>query len=117
MRRYRRHSIEFKRQVAQAHLDGESLHALAQQHDLDRGLIRIWARKYESGAFDPEVEAEERLQAYEAKIAKLERKVGQLTMELDFLKGALQHARVPSDAPTSPVAGPPACPSNGPASS
>jgi len=113
MRRHRRHSIEFKRQVAQAHLDGESLHALAQQHDVDRSLIRLWVRKYEAGAFDAEAEAAATLHAYEAKIAQLERKVGQLTMELDFLKGALQHARSQSDAPTSPVAGPPVSPSSG----
>lgn len=106
MRRHRRHSIEFKRQVAQAHLDGEGLHGLAKQHDIDRGLLRLWVRKYEAGEFDAEAEASDTLHEYEAKIAQLERKVGQLTMELDFVKGALQHARTPSDAPTSIVSGP-----------
>ncbi len=118
MRRHRRHSIEFKRQVAQAYLDGESLDGLARQHDIDRGLIRLWVQKYKGGEFDAEVEAARTLHEYEAKIAQLERKVGQLTMELDFLlKGALAQARSPSDAPTSIVAGPVARPSNGRASS
>jgi transposase-like protein len=117
MRRHRRHSIEFKRQVAQAHLDGESLHALAKQHDIDRSLIRLWVRKYESGEFDAEAEASKTRHEYEAKIAQLERKVGQLTMELDFVKGALEHARSTSDAPTSIVSGPGKSPSNGHANS
>lgn len=117
MHRHRRHSIEFKRQVAQAYMNGESLHGLAKRHDIDRNLIRLWVKKYENGEFDAEVEAATTLHEYEAKIARLERKVGQLTMELDFLKGALEHARSRSDEPMAIVAGPVACPSNGRASS
>jgi transposase len=117
MRRHRRHSIEFKRQVAQAYLDGESLYGLARQHDIDRSLIRLWVKKYQGGEFDAEAEAARTLHEYEAKIAQLERKVGQLTMELDLLKGALVQARSPSATPTSIVAGPAACPSDGRASS
>lgn len=89
------------------------LHSLAKQHDVDRSLIRLWVRKYEGGEFDAEVEAAKTLHEYEAKIAQLERKVGQLTMELDFLKGALAQARSASGAPTSILVGPGACPSNG----
>ncbi len=113
MRRHRRHSIEFKRGIVQAHLDGETLYGLAKQHDIDRNLIRLWVRKYECGKFDAEVEAAKTLHEYEAKIAQLERKVGQLTMDLDFLKGALAQSRSPSGARTSIVAGPAASPSNG----
>ncbi len=42
MARHRSHSIEFKRQVAQEYLAGETLHGLAKRHDLSRNLIRIW---------------------------------------------------------------------------
>ena len=112
MRRHRRHSIEFKREVAQAYLEGETLDGLAKQHDVDRSLIRLWVRKYETGEFDAEVEATKTLHEYESKIAQLERKVGQLTMELDFLKGALAQARSPSDEPTSIVVGPGVSPSD-----
>lgn len=117
MRRHRNHSIAFKRQVAQAYLTGESLHGLAKQHDISRNLIRLWIKKCEAGEFDAEIEAAKTLHEYEAKIARLERKVGQLTMELDYLKGALEQARSPSDAPTSIVAGPAASRSNGRAGS
>ena len=42
MAKHRSHSIEFKRQVAQEFLAGETLHGLAKRHDLSRNLIRIW---------------------------------------------------------------------------
>ena len=45
MARYRTHSIEFKRQVAQEFLAGETLHGLAKRHDICRSLIRVWVIK------------------------------------------------------------------------
>ncbi len=50
MAKHRSHSIEFKRQVAQEFIAGETLHALAKRHDLSRNLIRIWVKKLEAGA-------------------------------------------------------------------
>ena len=52
MARQRSHSIEFKRQVAQEFLAGESLYALSKRHDISRQLIRVWVQKYEAGALD-----------------------------------------------------------------
>ena len=65
------HSIEFKRQIAQDFIAGETLHALACRHDISRNLIRIWVRKFEAGAFDDDAQAADLLQEYEAKIAAL----------------------------------------------
>ena len=76
MARHRSYSIEFKRQVAQEFLGGESLSGLAKRHDVCRSLIRVWVAKYEGGAFDDEFQAADLLQQYEAKIAALERLVG-----------------------------------------
>jgi transposase-like protein len=45
MAKHRNHSIEFKRQIAQEFVAGETLHGLAKRHDLSRNLIRIWVRK------------------------------------------------------------------------
>lgn len=45
MPKYRAHSIEFKRQVAQEYLAGETLHGLAKRHDISRNLIRVWVAK------------------------------------------------------------------------
>lgn len=106
MRQRRPHSIEFKRQVAQAFIDGETLHALAKRHDLSRNLIRIWVQKLETGGFDEEVGAAALLEEYETRIAALERMVGRQTMELEYLKGAVRSARSQGNAPTSVIAGP-----------
>ena len=57
MAKHRSHSIEFKRQVVQEYMAGETLHGLAKRHDLSRNLIRIWVQKYEAGAFDDDTAA------------------------------------------------------------
>ena len=75
MARQRSHSIEFKRQVAQEFVAGETLYALAKRHDLSRQLIRVWVQKYEAGGLDEDAQAAELLQEYEFKIAALERMV------------------------------------------
>jgi transposase-like protein len=49
--------MEFKRQVAQEYLSGETLHGLAKRHDVTRNLICVWVRKYEEGAFDDDAQA------------------------------------------------------------
>ena len=45
MTKHRSHSIEFKRQIAQKFLGGETLHGLAKRHDISRNLIRVWVEK------------------------------------------------------------------------
>jgi transposase-like protein len=52
-----RFSIEFKRQVAQEFLAGETLHGLAKRHDICCNLIRVWVQKYEAGDFDEDAAA------------------------------------------------------------
>jgi putative transposase len=47
MRKHRSYPIEFKRQVAQEYLAGETLHGLAKRHEINRNLVRIWVAKYE----------------------------------------------------------------------
>jgi transposase-like protein len=107
-RPYRRHSVEFKRHVVQEYRSGEeSLHGLATRHDVCRNLIRVWIEKFEAGAYDEDQEAASSLRQHQAKIAALERKVGQLTMELDLLKKGQCFARRPRSGPSSIVSGPP----------
>ena len=45
MAKHRTHSIEFKRQVAQDFIAGETLHSLAKRHDISRNLIRMRVKK------------------------------------------------------------------------
>lgn len=111
MAKHRIHSMEFKRQVAQEFIAGETLHGLAQRHDVSRNLIRIWVRKYEEGAFDDDAQAADFIQEYEARIAALERLVGKQALELEFLKGALKNAPRPRSVATSIITGPLASPS------
>jgi len=111
MARHRSHSIEFKRQIAQEFIAGESLYALAKRHDLSRQLIRVWVQKYETGAFDEDAQAADLLQEYEAKLMALERMVGRQALEIEFLKGALKNAPRPRSATTSVIVGPAASPS------
>lgn len=111
MARHRSHSIEFKRQVAQEFLAGETLHGLVKRHDISRHLIRVWVQKYETGAFDDGATAADMIQEYEARIAALERLVGKQALELEFLKGAVKSAARPRSGPISAITDPAACPS------
>lgn len=108
---HRSHSIEFKRQVAQEFLAGETPHGLAKRHDLSRNLIRVWVGKYEGGAFAADARAADLIQEYEARIAALERLVGRQALELEFLKGALRQGRLPRSEPMSVINGPTGSPS------
>src|ERR671911_187852 len=107
MAKHRSYSIDLKRQVVQEYLGGKTLHSLAKRHDISRNLIRIWLAKYEAGAFDEDARAADLIQAYEARIAALERLVGKQALELEFLKGASASAARTRNAPTSVITGPP----------
>jgi transposase-like protein len=111
MAKHRSHSIEFKRQVAQEFVAGETLYGLAKRHDLSRQLIRVWVQRYEAGTLDEDAQAADLLQEYETKIAALERLVGRQALEIEFLKGALKNAPRPRSATTSVIAGPMVSPS------
>lgn len=99
MKRPRRtFSIEFKRSVVEEFLDGRASQAqLCRRYELSPNLVREWRRKYEAGEFDglSPAAATQRELALEQRIAELERKVGQLTMENKVLrkKGAWPRRR------------------------
>lgn len=85
--RHRRHPTEFKIRLAEAYLNGEgSLKSIAKAHDISHALLMIWVDKYRRGEITPEVDFVEKQRTYEAHVAALERKIGQLTMEIDALK-------------------------------
>ena len=114
MARYRTYTVEFKRRLAEEHLSGGiGLSELARRHDISRELLRIWVKKYEAGEFASAGPTSPDRRAYEARIAGLERKVGQLTMELDLLKKGLISARRARGG-TSPVVSGPGPAASGP---
>ena len=106
-RTYRSYSTEFKLSVVQAYLNGGGgLKAIARQHSISHTLLIKWIRKFEAGELNEELARADNVRDYEAKIASLERKIGQLVMEVDLLK---KGARMqPSGEPLSIVSGPPA---------
>ena len=115
-RRHRSHSMELKRQVVAEYNAGETLHGLSKRHDVCRNLIRIWIAKAEAGEFDDEAASADLLVRYEARIASLERLVGQQALELSFVKKGVFCRPLPTSAATSVIAGPVASPSKGGAS-
>jgi hypothetical protein len=77
-------------------------------------LILIWAEKHRKGELTLDVQREEQMQEAALKVADLERKVGQLTMELDRLKERGLAVGLPaSNGSSSIISGPGASPSHG----
>ncbi len=105
-KRHRRHSTAKKREIVEAYLNGEALHALGKEHDVCRSLIRIWIEKYERGEYDDDAVEADLLPEYESRIAALERLVGRQALEIEFLKGAQKRGESAKGAPGSVITGP-----------
>jgi len=88
MRNQRRFSIEFKSQVIQDLLSGESSPAqLCRRYNISSSLLYYWKKQYSRGKFNNEPTEEAALRD---RVEKLERLVGKLTLENEFLKKGLQ---------------------------
>jgi transposase len=88
----RRFSREFKVQVLRELGSGKDMAELCREHNITRFLVARWRREYEaspglafSGNGNPSKEA--------SKIAELEKIVGQLYVENDFLKRVLANLK------------------------
>ena len=90
MRNQRGFSVEFKRQVVEELLSGESQPAqLCRRYNFSSSVLYHWKRQYSRGKFNNEPTEEA---ALKDRIEKLERLVGRLTLENEFLKKGLQHS-------------------------
>jgi len=90
MRNQRSFSTEFKRQVIEELVSGESRPAqLCRRHNISSSLLYHWKKQYGRGKFNNEPTAEA---AFKDHIEKLERLVGRLTLENEFLKKGLEHS-------------------------
>ena len=90
MRNERNFSLEFKRQVIKELLSGESRPAqLCRRYNITSSVLYHWKRQYLRGKFNNEPTEEA---ALKDRIEKLERLVGKLTLENEFLKKGLQHS-------------------------
>jgi len=111
-RRYHRHSTEFKVRLVQSYLAGEgTIKGLARQNGVYHSLLRQWVDKYRKGHFDEKEVIVEKVEEYEAKIAALERKVGQLSMEVDILNKLRERTSLPEGTPPV-ISGPTVSPSS-----
>ncbi len=90
MRNQRRFSIEFKMQVIQDLLSGESSPAqLCRRYNISSSLLYHWKKQYGLGKFNNEPTDDAALRD---RVEKLERLVGKLTLENEFLKKGLQRS-------------------------
>ena len=90
MRNKRTFSLEFKRQIVEELLSGESSPAqLCRRHTIAPSLLYHWKEQYSKGKFNNEPTDEG---AIKERIQQLERLVGRLTLENEFLKKGLQYS-------------------------
>ena len=90
MRKRRKFAPEFKAKVALAALAGEhTLAELAAKYDIHPNMIQQWKRQAKTGM--PDVfsgKASAHKTSQEAEVRELHAKIGQLTVEKDFLAKA-----------------------------
>jgi transposase-like protein len=107
MAKWRRHTVEFKRQVVERMKTCENIHALACELKIERKLLYTWKYQFE-GRPEPRhanlgTTAEERKQKQlRDEVAKLKMALAEKSLETDFFKSALlriKEARQPSTAP------------------
>jgi len=110
----RRYSREFKLQVCTDIRSGRmGWHESARAYGLSLSTIRTWLDWHCDKETEMRGKIRTREEAYEAKIAALERKVGQQTMEIELLK-KMQYLQSATDSATpSIVSGPKVAPSDG----
>ncbi len=90
MRNQRSFSLEFKRRVVEELMSDESRPAqLCRRYNITSSVLYHWKKQYSRGKFNNEPTEEG---ALKDRIEKLERLVGKLTLENEFLKKGLQHS-------------------------
>ena len=89
----RNHSPAFKAKVALAALKGDkTMSELATQFDVHPNQIKQWKDQLLDGVTDVFSDKPKALKVPEIDVKSLRAKIGQLTLENDFLKGALDKA-------------------------
>ena len=111
---YRRHSTPFKLQFCQdirAGVIGRRDEQRTQQ--ISANHIHLWLTQFDRSELTSEEEEASVIAEYEARIAALERKVGQLKMELELVKKTPRAPHGPVSEKSFIVTGPEIAPSGG----
>jgi len=88
--RRRRFTQDFKRSVIEQLLSKTvSATELCRRYNIASGQLYTWKKQYADGNLDPEPSREAEL---EARIGELERLLGKVTLENEFLKKALRNS-------------------------
>lgn len=104
---YRWHSTPFKLQLCQDIRSGVIGRRDAQRtYGVSANLIQLWLTQFDRGELNDEEAEASVIAEYEAHIAALERKVGQLTMELDLLTKTPRQPIADGSEKSSIVSGP-----------
>ena len=98
MAKWRRHSVEFKKQAVERMKTSDNIHALAQELDIERQLLYTWKHQFEGRpaprhanyAEDKQKRAETKL---EQENQQLKFALATKTLEVDFFKGALRRIK------------------------
>lgn len=108
MAKWRRHTVEFKRQVVERMKTCENIEALARELGLQRKLLYTWKYQFE-GRPEPRhanlgITAEDRIEKrFQEEITKLKSSLAEKTLEIDFFKSAL--LKIKEDRQQSSAAG------------
>ena len=90
MRNQRSFSVDFKRQVVEEALSGQSSTAqICRRYAIGSSLLYHWKKQYSRGKFNNEPTQEA---ALKDRVEQLERLVGKLTLENEFLKRGLENS-------------------------
>jgi transposase len=88
--RRRRFTPDFKRSLVEQLLSETAGPAeLCRRYNISSGQLYTWKRQYADGKLDPEPSREAEL---EARVRELERMLGKVTLENEFLKKAVRNS-------------------------
>jgi transposase-like protein len=109
MAKWRRHTVEFKRQAVERMKTCENIHELARELKIQRKLLYTWKYQFE-GRPEPRhanlgISAEDRKdKQLREEIAKLKVSLADKTLEIDFFQSALLKVKEGRQANTGPGA-------------
>ena len=88
--KYRRFTQDFKRSIVEQLLSETATPTeLCRRYNISSGQLYTWKRQYAQGKLDPEPSREAELAA---RVRELERMLGKVTLENEFLKRAVRNS-------------------------